>query len=169
MGGVFSEWSAWGSCSATCGGGSQTRTRFCTPPQNGGQDCQGDSTEQQPCNSQPCPVDGVWSSWSAWSDCSAPCGGGIQTATRTCTPPQHGGQDCQGSSSEEQTCNVQACPVDGVWSSWSAWSTCTASCGGGVEARTRSYTPPKHGGQDCQDPAVRSRHVMFKLVQLMEC
>ena len=41
----------------TCGGGSQTRMRTCTNPlsANGGADCQGSSSEAQPCNSNECP------------------------------------------------------------------------------------------------------------------
>ena len=27
---VFNEWGTWSECSATCGGGSRTRTRSCT-------------------------------------------------------------------------------------------------------------------------------------------
>ena len=55
-------------------------------------------------------VDGVWSSWSAWDTCSVTCGGGTQTRTHTCTPPTNGGQHCQGSTSQQQSCNSKACP-----------------------------------------------------------
>ena len=41
-------------------------------------------------------VNGNYTSWSVWSECSATCGGGIQERTRTCThpKPQNGGKDC---------------------------------------------------------------------------
>ena len=44
-------------CSAECGGGEQTRERECNnpPPQFGGAECQGDSSQTQSCNEQPCP------------------------------------------------------------------------------------------------------------------
>ncbi|MDR3519370.1 MAG: CARDB domain-containing protein [Candidatus Pacebacteria bacterium] len=56
-------------------------------------------------------VNGGWSGWSGWGTCSMSCGGGTQTATRTCThpAPQNGGQGCSGSDTESQSCNVQAC------------------------------------------------------------
>ena len=57
-------------------------------------------------------VDGGWSEFSDWSECSATCGGGTQTRIRTCTNPAPalGGVDCQGESSETQNCNTHHCP-----------------------------------------------------------
>ncbi|XP_033108461.1 uncharacterized protein LOC117110019 [Anneissia japonica] len=41
--------------------------------------------------------------------------------------------------------------TDGEWTWWSAWSICSASCLGGVQARERSCTNPRprFGGKDC--------------------
>ena len=41
--------------------------------------------------------------------------------------------------------------VHGGWTSWTAWSACTKSCGGGSRTRSRSCTNPlpAHGGQNC--------------------
>ena len=57
-------------------------------------------------------VDGKWSVFAYWSECSATCGGGTQTRTRTCTnpAPDYGGLDCQGESTETQDCNTHLCP-----------------------------------------------------------
>ena len=57
-------------------------------------------------------VDGAWSEWSEFGDCSASCGGGVQSRTRTCTnpAPQHGGKDCDGLAEESRECNSQPCP-----------------------------------------------------------
>jgi len=57
------------------------------------------------------PIDGGWSSWSAWDSCSVSCGGGTQSRTRTCNnpTPQYGGANCSGSSSESQACNTHSC------------------------------------------------------------
>lgn len=55
--GEVSNWSDWGTCSVSCGGGSQDRTRTCTnpKPQYGGADCTGNLKETQSCNTQNCP------------------------------------------------------------------------------------------------------------------
>merc|ERR1719272_1757501 len=47
---TLGDWGEWTACSATCGGGGQTRARAteCT---------QGDLTESRQCNLEPCPVD----------------------------------------------------------------------------------------------------------------
>lgn len=59
-------------------------------------------------------VNGNYTSWSAWSKCSATCGSGIQERTRTCTHPKplNGGKNCAslGPTVETQSCNSQPCP-----------------------------------------------------------
>ena len=56
-------------------------------------------------------VDGGWSE-PEWSKCSKACGGGTQNRARTCNnpAPDHGGNDCQGESTETQDCNTEDCP-----------------------------------------------------------
>lgn len=53
-----------------------------------------------------CIVDGGWSDWSSWGECSKSCGHGQETRTRTCTnpPPQHGGNYCLGVGLESRKC-----------------------------------------------------------------
>ncbi len=115
--GSWGPWGPWSDCSVTACGqtGTQTRTRTCTPPQNGGAPCAGSSVETQACSTAACPpgpVDGYWGPWGPWSDCSVTACGqtGTQTRTRTCTPPQNGGAPCAGSSVETQACSTAACP-----------------------------------------------------------
>ena len=57
------------------------------------------------------PVNGAWSSWSAWGACSKSCGTGTQSRTRTCTNPAPSclGGACSGASTESQNCNTQSC------------------------------------------------------------
>lgn len=103
------------------------------------------------------PRDGSVSSWSAWSgytygawsafsSCSASCGGGTQSRTRdgtrtrsrTCTnpTPDYGGIDCVDSLtgsettsfSESQACNTQDCPA-GTATYTNSGATYTPSCG----------------------------------------
>lgn len=49
------RWSDWTECSLSCGGGSQEKNRTCFGPYFGGLQCEGNETEVQSCNDQPCP------------------------------------------------------------------------------------------------------------------
>merc|ERR1712241_478289 len=62
----WSDWS-WGTCSVTCGGGTQSGSRTVSQEAaNGGTDCTGETTATQPCNTESCqdPVNCEWSAWS---------------------------------------------------------------------------------------------------------
>uniref|UniRef100_A0A673YH30 Thrombospondin 1 n=1 Tax=Salmo trutta TaxID=8032 RepID=A0A673YH30_SALTR len=61
--GNWGPWSLWDTCSATCGGGAQTRKRLCNDPapKYGGKECQGDPKATQLCNKNTCPIDGCLS------------------------------------------------------------------------------------------------------------
>uniref|UniRef100_A0AAY4ADZ6 Sema domain-containing protein n=1 Tax=Denticeps clupeoides TaxID=299321 RepID=A0AAY4ADZ6_9TELE len=134
--GGWSAWSSWSQCSRDCSQGIRTRKRTCTnpKPKYGGIACLGSAQEFQECNVTPCPVDGSWSCWSAWSKCSVSCGGGHYMRTRTCSnpPPAYGGDICLGLHTEEALCNTQPCPES--WSDWSEWSPCDSS---GFQTRVR--------------------------------
>ena len=57
-------------------------------------------------------MNGEWSNYEAWSDCSKECNAGTQTRTRTCTnpAPENGGKYCSGSPGQEsRVCNIQPC------------------------------------------------------------
>ncbi|XP_072199268.1 hemicentin-1 isoform X3 [Excalfactoria chinensis] len=154
--GGFSDWLEWQPCSVTCGQGVQERTRQCSNPlpANGGRPCEGPDTDVRSCHNKPCPVDGNWSEWGLWEECSKSCGQGNRTRTRICNnpPAQHNGKPCSGSAVDFIMCNVGPCPVDGKWAPWGSWSACTVSCGGGSSQRTRqcSDPAPQFGGHRCE-------------------
>ena len=84
-------------------------------------------------------VDGVWSEWPDYSNCSATCDGGMQTRTRTCTnpAPSGGGANCSGSDYQCQSCNYY---------NESFWCTCkltvfTTPGGGGGRLLLRTPGP----------------------------
>ena len=56
-------------------------------------------------------VDGGWSEFGNWSECSAECDGGEQTRTKECNnpAPENGGADCVGEDFETQACNTHDC------------------------------------------------------------
>lgn len=98
------------------------------------------------------------SEWSAWSSCSKTCREtlhseyGRKTRTRSVITPGSGSGAlmCSDINNEEVAlCGPQLCPVDCVVSDkWTEWSSCTASCGGGVSRRSRvMLTHAKNGGK----------------------
>uniref|UniRef100_A0A7M5XCK5 SUEL-type lectin domain-containing protein n=1 Tax=Clytia hemisphaerica TaxID=252671 RepID=A0A7M5XCK5_9CNID len=161
--GKWTEYSEFGECSASCGGGSQKRTRSCTnpAPAHGGKECEGSDEDERECGTDPCPVDGKWTEYSEFGECSASCGGGSQKRTRSCTnpAPAHGGKECEGSDEDEQECGTDPCPVDGKWGAYGAFSQCNKPCGGGSQSRSRSCNnpAPKYGGKACVGSATDSR------------
>uniref|UniRef100_A0A914EJT5 Uncharacterized protein n=1 Tax=Acrobeloides nanus TaxID=290746 RepID=A0A914EJT5_9BILA len=103
----WSDWSAWGACSATCGGGLQSRQRTCNT-QCGACSCVGPSSQQQTCNTQACCG---WTQWCEWSACSVTCGsGGYRSRTRICTCTTQGSRCLDGVPSEQEPCNGPDCP-----------------------------------------------------------
>uniref|UniRef100_A0A8C9URY4 ADAMTS/ADAMTS-like cysteine-rich domain-containing protein n=1 Tax=Spermophilus dauricus TaxID=99837 RepID=A0A8C9URY4_SPEDA len=60
-------------------------------------------------------VDGGWSAWGPWGECSRTCGGGVQFSHRECKDPepQNGGRYCLGRRSKYQSCHTEECPYDG--------------------------------------------------------
>ncbi|XP_078687492.1 hemicentin-1-like isoform X2 [Branchiostoma floridae x Branchiostoma belcheri] len=154
--GGFSPWQPWESCSTTCGEGVQTRRRRCDnpPPANNGHFCVGPHTESKTCNPRQCEIDGGWSNWSVWEECSATCGKGVHQRTRSCNNPipQNGGKPCTGEATQVQDCHTEPCPVNGVWGQWSPWQPCDVTCGKGVQTRLRKCDKPapSHGGLPCE-------------------
>ncbi|KAL4217214.1 Hemicentin-1 [Mactra antiquata] len=103
-------------CTATCGIGVLVAVRQCTnpAPQYGGKDCEGGSTKFERCTNDPCVIDGDWSPWSDFTNCTVICGQGYSRRSRLCTnpPPSGGGADCAGDSEERQICTASQCPKD---------------------------------------------------------
>ncbi|XP_062714042.1 semaphorin-5A [Aedes albopictus] len=117
----WGEWSSWNSCSTSCGGGQQFRTRSC---EKGGE-CDGINKMARACNTQPCK--GEWGCWSDWSPCSVSCGLGTRTRSRQCLSMSGNvifGNDCEGQSTQYDTCEMPSCDSFLGWGEWSEWSAC---------------------------------------------
>lgn len=153
--GNYTEWTEFTSCSLTCGGGTRNRSRTCLNPrpQYGGLNCSslGPAQEGEDCNTHACPIDGGYSEWSTFGACSATCGNGLKRRTRFCNspPPQYGGMDCSiiGPAQETRVCFIKLCPVDGNYSNWSSFGSCSKSCGVGEKSRTRKCDNPVPVGE----------------------
>ena len=64
------------------------------------------------CANIPLLVDGGFSEWSHWSQCTRSCDGGTRTRARLCDSPQpeYGGANCSHHWIEKAECNVFRCP-----------------------------------------------------------
>ena len=56
-------------------------------------------------------VDGGWSNWSVFGECSVTCGTGTQNRVRECNnpPPSDQGTPCPGNSEESKSCEKPTC------------------------------------------------------------
>ncbi|XP_076880732.1 thrombospondin type-1 domain-containing protein 7B [Brachyhypopomus gauderio] len=138
-----------------CGQGRRYRALACL-------DHQGHLFEPAMCNNSgieeevclvPCPLDCRLSEWSAWSPCSAPCGGGVKMRSRWLREkPFNGGRPCPKLDFKNQVSEVVPCYSACDRYVWEAepWSTCTINptptlstsatliqrtCGDGVQTR----------------------------------
>ena len=90
------------------------------------------------------------SDWSEWDACTAECGGGSQTRTRSIvTPPSNGEGECP-PLIENRDCNTEGCTVNCEVSEWGEFSDCSVGCDGGLQTRTRTIViPASNGGEEC--------------------
>lgn len=116
------QYSAWGPCTKSCGGGKQTRTNTCPLITTGlSQDC-----ETQDCCSRVVYEDGT--------ACTKSCGGGTLNQIAY---SYYNGARCSSmdKSSGGTSCNTQSCCSSTTIQSYTSWGSCSASCGGGIQYR----------------------------------
>eukprot|EP01001_Neometanema_parovale_P009758 NODE_5_length_5289_cov_242.816492_g4_i0.p1 GENE.NODE_5_length_5289_cov_242.816492_g4_i0~~NODE_5_length_5289_cov_242.816492_g4_i0.p1 ORF type:complete len:1679 (-),score=414.19 NODE_5_length_5289_cov_242.816492_g4_i0:253-5238(-) len=147
-------WGEFSACSKSCGGGSKTRTfQISTAAAHGGKGCDAEHAEKenQPCNTEACPVDCV-GAWGEFDECTKTCGGGSQTRKYThSVTVAHGGKVCPKPHNAEETraCSTAPCPID-CEGSWGEFGACNKECGAGTKKRTFSVkVAAAHGGQEC--------------------
>ncbi|XP_048218195.1 papilin isoform X3 [Perognathus longimembris pacificus] len=149
----------WAPCSASCGGGSQTRSVYCVSSDGaGGQEAMdeahcaglpGKPPSTQACNLHRC------ATWRAepWGECSVTCGAGVRRRRVTCRSAQGSVLQAVACALENrpplsEPCVREACPVhDQAWHV-GPWSPCSKSCGSGMRRRqvVCARGPPGHCG-----------------------
>ncbi|XP_044292514.1 papilin isoform X2 [Varanus komodoensis] len=135
----------WGACSATCGGGTQTRSVYCVSSnghssQEAVDDAECASLREKPRSTQPCNMRqcAMWTT-GPWSECSASCGKGIQTRTVSCSAAL-GSQTLDVACLTEpkpphtQPCTGENCIQEIGWHIGD-WGLCSKSCDSGVRTR----------------------------------
>ncbi|XP_017177065.1 SCO-spondin isoform X4 [Mus musculus] len=158
----WSAWSPWTACDRSCGSGVRARFRSPTNPPVafGGSPCEGDRQELQACYTDCGTEIPGWTPWTSWSSCSQSClvpGGdpGWRQRSRLC--PSSRDTFCPGEATQEEPCSPPVCPVPSAWGLWASWSTCSASCNGGIQTRGRSCSGSAPGNPVCLGPHTQTR------------
>ncbi|CAK0804700.1 unnamed protein product [Prorocentrum cordatum] len=158
----WAQWDDWAACTRTCGGGNHRRTRtVLTTQENGGAPCAAeDKAEVAPCATQSCEVciDGAWSSWEDWSECSASCGGGLRARHREVAQrPNSCGKPAVGLEDEYDVCSTSPCEAkkDCELSEWTEWSSCSSDCFGVRERSRHVVQYASGGGEACQNESLK--------------
>ena len=83
-----------------------------------------------------------------WTPCTKTCNGGVSERRRKCEFNSMN-EPCYGKDKQSKICNRRPCVttteqttttemVSANWNQWMAWTTCTRSCGGGMQYRKRT-------------------------------
>lgn len=159
----WAAWDHWSGCSCTCGGGLKRRARIVeVAPRAGGALCEpSDKLEVVPCNTQPCGdcVDGKWTSWSMWSECTATCAPAYRWRHRSVAERNNDcGSPVTGLEEEYELCDsLDNCTRDQdcQLSDWEDWNGCSCSCYGVTERHRHVKLLPIGKGKKCKEKSLK--------------
>lgn len=168
----FSQWTAWGPCTASCNGVMKRTRKIVSEGAGDGIYCNGGLSEVKACSPalgeeypKGCPksgssVDCSFTKWGTWTNCSVPCGHGQQVSERIIDhAAQNGGKGCNAPLKKTRPCSNGPCAqgnpcatdaiLDCKWQDWGPWSACD-KCPG-QKTRHRSIAQiPIGGGKPCK-------------------
>jgi len=149
---VFGQWDNWGAptCTGLC-----ERGRIIDKINNEcGSPCAGPLLETKKCPAE-CqkPVDCLLSSWGEWTTDGCTEDGGQKYRVRAIEQmPEKDGKACSGPLRETTSCSVTRIVRPCAVSSWSEWTDCQHTCGGGTQTRARRVEEHSvGGGNPCSD------------------
>jgi hypothetical protein len=150
---TISAWGPFSKCSAKHGIGTKSRTRsVAVAAKFGGKGCEGPWKDTDKCNRGPEASKCKVSRWSKFSPCDSKCGVGSMSRTRSVISKGKAAQ-CP-YLKEKSQCQTTACPVDCVLAkSWSPFTQCSKTCGGGMKRAVKRILKSAHSGGLCQHQA----------------
>ncbi|KAM9714065.1 papilin isoform 6-T7 [Dama dama] len=150
----------WTLCSASCGGGFQSRSVYCVSfdgagAQEAAEDAECEGLPEKPPGRQACNLQRC-AGWSVepWSECSVSCGAGVRRRSVTCRGDEGSLLHTTACSLEDrppltEPCVRDHCPLlsDQAWHV-GAWGLCSKSCRSGTRRRqvVCALGPPGHCG-----------------------
>eukprot|EP00931_Biecheleriopsis_adriatica_P063577 TRINITY_DN3852_c0_g1_i1.p1 TRINITY_DN3852_c0_g1~~TRINITY_DN3852_c0_g1_i1.p1 ORF type:complete len:2026 (+),score=365.24 TRINITY_DN3852_c0_g1_i1:79-6078(+) len=148
---VFGDWSEWHGDCDTSNGQRMRRRAIAEPAMNGGEQCEGDAVQTEPCGGVE-KEDCQMAPWSGWGSCSVHCDGGIKYRSRKiAVNSKGGGEPCTDSLSEVRQCNMHRCnhnSRDCIMGAWSGWTSCQDAS---MKFRFRRIVQqPANFGKTCQ-------------------
>ncbi|XP_069065025.1 papilin isoform X2 [Pleurodeles waltl] len=164
--------SEWGPCSATCGGGTQSRSVYCVSydgrsAQTVVSDAECAAFSEKPHSQQACSLRSC-ATWSIgpWSECSSSCGEGVQERTVSCrtetgAPVQDFACSLASKPAVRQPCVGENCIQEIGWHI-GEWGLCSKSCNSGIRKRQvicadsdrNFYSPERCEVQEPQIPSM---------------
>jgi len=131
-----------------CGGWQTMRREVVVPNDDCGVQCPR-MTIPKRCGQYHCPINCQMSEWSGFSKCTAECGGGLRSKTRSIQmKPRNGGTACN-TVEESEACATGSCDRNCRLAGWTAWSPCSVACGTGDQDRNRHVAIPTRGKGRC--------------------
>lgn len=155
--------SRWQDCNETCGAfGTQSRVMVCRKYYDedyiedvGASSCEDkQESETRECNRRPCYTI-KWLFTENWSECSKSCGTeAVKEKQVVCKNVTYDDREiilpdrfCESAAKPvmQQNCNLPECSVQYSWSRAADWSSCSVSCGSGVQVREQKCIRTQNG------------------------
>merc|ERR1712086_470310 len=109
-------WTKFTTCTKTCGGGTQKRTRKVTKTAKFGGECIAPLLEVKECAKKVCPIDCEVTKWGEWGECDRACGKGQRHQVRkVLVEGAHGGIACPKEIERKEVCFVKECGCSHVY------------------------------------------------------